>query len=109
MKTIKLIVDGSVIKYDPDCSYEGLYRGMTEQVRISFTFSDEWKNVPKVVSFTSLAGKEFPPLVLKSKSCIIPADVLNNPAFKVRILGKISSTEHIRTTTCTIYLEGGRV
>lgn len=108
MKTIKLIVDGSVIKYDPDCSYEGLYKGMSEQVRISFAFSDEWKNVPKVVSFISLAGKEFPPLVLKSKSCIIPVDVLNNYAFKVRILGKLANDERIRTTTCTIYLEGGR-
>lgn len=107
MKQIKLIVDGSVIKYDPDCSFEGLHIGMSEPVRISFTFSDEWKNRPKVISFSSLTGKEFPPLVLKSKSCIIPAEVLNNPAFKVQILGK-DETKTIRTTKCTIYLEGGR-
>ncbi len=108
MKYIKLLVDGNVLKYDPECNFDGLHRGMTEPVKLSLTFSDEWKNRPKVVAFSSLAGKEYPPLVLKNKNCIIPADVLTNPAFKVQILGK-DETSTIRTTKCTIYLEGGRV
>ena len=109
MKHIKLLVDDNVIKYDPECSFDGLRQNMTEPVRLTFAFSPEWKNRPKVVSFTSLAGKEYPPLVLKNKSCTIPAEVLTNPAFKVQILGKGPNDERIRTTKCTIYLEGGRV
>lgn len=107
MKHLKLLVDGSVIKYDPECSFDGLYQGMKESVRLTFTFSPEWKNRPKVVAFCSLSNKEYPPMVLKNKSCIIPAEVLTNPAFKVQILGK-DTNKTIRTTQCTIYLEGGK-
>lgn len=106
MKHVKLLVDDVILKHNPGCSFDGLRQNMTEPVRLTFEFSPEWKNRPKVVSFSSLAGKEFPPLVLKSNSCIIPAAVLANPAFKVRILGK-DQNETYRTTTCTIYLEGG--
>lgn len=108
MKYLKLLVDGNVIKYDPECSFDGLHQGMTETVRLTFDFSPEWKNRPKVVAFYSLSNKEYPPMVLKNKSCIIPAEVLTNQAFRVQILGK-DETKTIRTTQCTIYLEGGNV
>lgn len=107
MKNIKLLVDGSVIKYDPECSFDGLYQGMKESARLTFIFSPEWKNRPKVVAFYSLTNKEYPPMVLKNNSCVIPAEILSNPAFKVQILGK-DNDKTIRTTQCTIYLEGGR-
>lgn len=107
MKHLKLLVDGNVIKYDPDCSFDGLYQGMKESVRLTLEFSPEWKNRPKVVAFYSLSNKEYPPMVLKNQSCTIPADTLANPAFKVQILGK-DADKTIRTTQCTIYLEGGK-
>lgn len=109
MKHIKLLVDDNIIKYDPDCNLKVLHKGMTEPVRLAFDFSEEWTGRPKVVAFCNLSGKEYPPLVLKDgKNCIIPTEVLTNPAFKVQILGK-DQNGTFRTTFCTIYLEGGNV
>lgn len=69
MRTLKFIVEGPVLKPDPECDFSGLVPGLQAE----FTLSKEWTSVPKVVAFYSRLGDEYPPQVLKDgKTCTIP-------------------------------------
>lgn len=108
MKNLKLLVDGSVIKFTPTCNFKGLFPGMTEPLQLDFDFSPEWESGAKVAAFWSMSGKEYSPQILKGgKSCKVPVEALQRDAFKVQILGSMNG-ERTSTTKCTIYLEGGR-
>lgn len=108
MKTLKLLVDSNGIKVNPACSYDGIFPGMTEPLRLEFDFSPEWKSKTKVVSFWSMLGAEYTPQLLKDgESCIVPAEALKKAAFKVQILGRYNDTI-TSTNKATVYLKGGK-
>ena len=107
MKTLKLLVDHNGVKVNSACSYEGIFPGMTEPLRLEFDFSPEWDERKKVAGFWSMLGAEYTPQLLKDgKTCIVPAEALKKAAFKVQILGRYNGA--ITTTNkATVYLKGG--
>lgn len=89
MRTLKFIVDGQIIRPDPECDFSGLMPGTEGYLQAEFTFSNEWKSTPKVVAFYSRLGKEYTPQVLKDDgTCMIPLEALKKRIFKVRVIGK---------------------
>lgn len=89
MRTLKFIVNGQIVKPDPDCDFSGLVPGSRECLKAEFTFSKEWQNTTKVVAFYSRLGHEYPPQALKDgKTCTIPIEATSRRVFKVQILSK---------------------
>ena len=102
MRTLKFIVEGPVLKPDPECDFSGLVPGLQAE----FTFSKEWTSIPKVVAFYSRLGNEYQPQPLKDgKTCAIPAEALRKRIFKVQVLGK----NGLATNRLEINREGGCV
>ena len=102
MRTLKLIVDGQVIKPDPKCDFSGLVPGSQAE----FVFSKEWTSTPKVVAFYSRLGHEYTPQVLKDgRTCIIPVEALHKRIFKVQVIGK----NGFETNRLEIDQKGGNV
>lgn len=109
MQTIKFHVSGANIEPVSARTPIKLFPGMTEPVRLEFTFSAEWEKRVKVAAFWSMMGNEYPPQPLQDgKSCIVPVEALQKAAFKVQILGKANG-EKASTNRYTIYLKGGKV
>lgn len=89
MRTLKFIVNNQLIERDPECDFSGLVPGTEEYLEAEFSFSPEWNNCLKVVSFVSMFGKEYEPKVLTNgNTCVIPAEALKRRSFKLRVLGK---------------------
>lgn len=109
MRVLKFIVDDSTIKQDPTCSFDGLFPYPNQEMAAEFTFSDNWTGVPKVAAFYSALGNEYPPQIIHDNNqCIIPAEALNSPAFRIQILG--SNRRNIMSTNkLTVYQKGGKV
>lgn len=109
MRTLKFIVDGSTIKQDPACNFDGLFPAPNQEIAAEFIFSNEWTNVPKVAAFYSILGTEYAPQIIREKNrCMIPSEALNSPAFKLQILGS-NRGNIISTNMLTIYQKGGKV
>ena len=107
MRTLKFIVDGSTIKADPACSFNGLFPGAEDYIRAEFYFSKEWKNSVKVGAFWSVMGNEYEPQVIKEdNSCMIPTEALKRSSFRVQVLGKRAGTK-MQTNKLTVYQKGG--
>lgn len=97
MRTLRFIVDGESIKQDPSCDFYGLSRGKNPAIRAEFTFSSEWKNKVKVAAFWSMLDSEYEPREIKEDgSCLIPAEALARPTFKIQVMGKKGN---VRLTT----------
>lgn len=89
MRTLKFIVEGQIIKPDPECDFSGLVPGTAGYLQAEFTFSKEWGSTSKVVAFYSRLGNEYTPQALKhGKTCIIPSEALRKRIFKIQVLGK---------------------
>ena len=89
MRTLKFIVEGQIIKPDPECDFSGLVPGTDGYLLAEFTFSNEWKSVPKVVAFYSRLGNEYTPQpLMEGNHCMIPKEALRRRIFKMQILGK---------------------
>lgn len=102
MRTLKFIVEGSVIKPDPECDFSGLVPG----IQAEFTFSKEWASIPKVIAFYSRLGNEYPPQALMNgKTCAIPIEAFNKRCFKVQVLGK----NGLVTNRLEVCQKGGKV
>jgi proteasome assembly chaperone (PAC2) family protein len=107
MRTLRFIVDGQLIKPDPNCDFSGLVPGTEGYLKAEFVFSPEWTGCAKVASFYSVLGEEFAPQVLvDGKSCIIPARALKNRIFKIKVLGKRNDYV-IRTNKVEVNQNGG--
>lgn len=108
MRTLKFIVDGQVIKQDPNCDFDNLIPGTTGYLRAEFSFSPEWNNRTKIASFWSRLGKEYKPQILSDgKSCLIPDEALEKRVFKVQILGR-KNEDIIKTNKVSVCQNGGR-
>lgn len=109
MRTLKFIVDGQIIRQDPNCDFTNLIPGTEGYLRAEFSFSPEWRGCVKVASFWSAVGKEYPPQILEDgKSCVIPAQALEKYAFKVGVIGK-NDTLKIKTNKVAVIQNGGTV
>lgn len=88
MRTLKFIVDGQIIKQDPNCDFTGIVPGTTGYLKAEFTFSSEWDNTVKVASFYKYGNECTPQLLKDGRSCIIPAEALTGRQFTIGVLGK---------------------
>lgn len=108
MRVLKFIVDGQSIKKDPKCDFTGLVAGTEGYLQLDFSFSPEWMNCVKVVSFWSITGKELPPQILKDgKTCMIPVEALTKRRFGVQVVGKKDKLKLI-TNKEFVYQKGGK-
>lgn len=106
MRTLKFIVDGQIIKQDPNCDFSNLVPGSSGYLVADFSFSSEWDNTVKVAGFYR-NGRECPPQILKDgHSCTIPEEALTNRKFEISILGKNEKMKII-TNTIEIIQNGG--
>lgn len=108
MRTLKFIVNGNVLKEDPSCSFSGLFPAPNQEIEAEFSFSKEWKSIPKVVAFYSILGKEYPPQVVNEDGrCVIPPEALVSPVFRMQILG-IDRGTTMSTSILSVYQKGGK-
>ena len=111
MRTLKFIVNGQIISPDPNCDFSGLVPGTAEYLKAEFSFSSEWKDHVKVAAFSSRLGQEYEPQVLRDGySCMIPSEATDKRFFKIKILGKSTTTTPLRmeTNKITIDQNGGK-
>lgn len=108
MRTLKFIVDGLIIKQDPNCDFSNIVHGTEGFLQAEFSFSNEWDGLVKVAEFYSALGKEYPArLLYDGKSCIIPVEALQKCVFKVRILGQ--GKIKLCTNKVEVHQNGGKV
>ena len=108
MRKLKFIVKGQLIEQDPSCDFSGLVPGTEGYLQAEFSFSKDWDNVTKVVSFRSAMGMEYEPQVLdESNSCVIPVEALKKRVFKIRIIGKSLDIPKMQTNTVAVSQNGG--
>jgi hypothetical protein len=110
MRILKFIVEGQILKPDPDCDFSGLVPGTEGYLQAEFSFSPEWNNCAKAVEFYSIMGREYPCCqVLKNgKTCLIPSVPLERRAFKIRIVGKCVGSKTLTTNKIEIKQDGGK-
>ena len=108
MRTLKFIVEGLIIKPDPNCDFGNLIPGTEGYLNAEFSFSPEWNGHQKVASFWSMMGTEYPPQVLTDgKTCCIPAEALKNRVFRVQVIGK-SVNSRLITNKLSVNQNGGK-
>lgn len=108
MRTLKFIVDGQIVKLDPNCDFSNLVPGTSEYLKAEFSFSPEWDGRVKVAAFWSVLGKEYPPQLLKDgRECIIPEEALKRRKFKVQVIGKKDGSK-LTTNRVEVNQNGGK-
>lgn len=109
VRTLKFIVDGQMIKPDPNCDFTGLVPGTEGYLQADFSFSPEWDGCIKVATFHSTMGKEYSPQVLiGGVSCMIPSEALKKRTFKVGVIGK-NGGRKMTTNRLAVTQNGGKV
>jgi hypothetical protein len=107
MRTLKFIVEGQIIRQDPECDFSNLVPGTSGYLRAQFKFSSEWDRTTRVVAFYSNLGREYPPRELGSDlSCVIPAEALQRSIFKVQVIGRKNGLT-LRTNKVMVHQKGG--
>lgn len=107
MRTLRFIVEGQIIKQDPNCDFTNLIPGSEGYLRAEFSFSPEWNSCTKVASFWSATGKEYSPQLLDDgRSCMIPSEALKKYSFKIGVIGK-SNTMKLKTNKVAVKQNGG--
>ena len=109
MRTLKFIVDGLIIKPDPDCDFSNLVPCTAGYLQAQFKFSDEWLGTTKVAGFYSVLGKEYEPQVLNTaNTCTIPAEALKGSKFKIQVYGLKGADFKLKTDKVTVCQNGGK-
>lgn len=110
MRTLQFIVSGNSIIQNPTCKeFETLFPTTNPKtdIQAEFVFSPEWDKRVKVVAFWSILDKEYPPQALNDDNiCLIPAEALARPAFKLQVIGKRNGRIY-KTNKLTVYQRGG--
>lgn len=106
MRTLRFIIDGQIIKQDPDCDFENIVPGTEEYLQAEFIFSSEWDGFVKVVGFAIGKDEKEPQILMDGKRCTIPASALTGTTFKMCVLGKKGNCR-LTTNTILIYQNGG--
>lgn len=106
MRKLKFIVDGQIIKQDPECDFGNLIPGSSGYLVADFAFSKEWNGTVRVAAFSNVK-KECPPQILKDgHSCIIPEEALKSKVFYINVLGKNKDSK-IKTNKVKVVQNGG--
>lgn len=93
-RILKFAVTGQTIIKDPDCSFDGIYRGTVGYLQAQFSFSEEWKGCKKAATF-SCYDKEIPVLIVNNQ-CEIPSEILTGNNWAVSVTGM---KENFKITT----------
>lgn len=108
-RTLKFIVEGQIIKPDPNCDFSDLVPGTEKYLQAEFSFSPEWSDYVRVATFWSPMGKEYPAqLLVNGKTCMIPTEALKRRIFKVQIVGKDASGKKMTTNKLAVSQNGGK-
>lgn len=108
IRILKFIVDGQIIKQNPNCDFTGLVPGTDGYLAAEFSFSPEWNGAIKVAEFWR-GVKECPPQLLEDgETCMIPAEALKGKKFALRIIGKSKDAPRIATGKIKVRQDGGR-
>lgn len=109
MRTLRFIVDGQMIRPDPECDFDNLAPGSEGYLAAEFAFSREWDGLTKVAAFYSRLGQEYKPQPLNDgKSCVIPSEALAKRIFKVQVKG-LKRGLKLCTNRLTVEQKGGKV
>jgi hypothetical protein len=110
MRVLKFIVDGQIVKRDPNCDFDNLVPGTEGYLQAEFSFSPEWDGMVKVAGFWAKEKRDMvecePQWLEKGKVCTIPAAALKSKRFVIQLYGKkphdvmilVSSTIEIAQT-----------
>lgn len=108
MRTLNFIVEGQLLKIDPECDFSGIVPGTENYLRLKFDLSPEWKDMFKVVAFYSRLGIEYEPQILDdNNTCLIPKEVISKKYFKIRVVGRKKDGIQFETNKIEIYQNGG--
>lgn len=94
MRLLEFIVSAQRITADPECTFDNIVAGTEGYLQAQFTFSSEWDNCVKAASFWR--GEKEYSVILRNDTCVIPAEVLTGPTFRVSVTGQ--SKEYVITT-----------
>lgn len=110
MRTLKFIVEGQIIKKDPSCNFDDLVPGTEDYLEVEFSFSPEWDNCVKAVTFGSVLGYTFDSRIMKDGvSCFVPLNATKKRMFTIKIVGRRKGTEtYITTNKITVTQNGGK-
>lgn len=109
MRKLKFIVERQLIKPDPNCDFTGLVPGTSGYLQAEFSFSPEWNECAKAVTFYSVLGKEYSSVLLKDgKTCMIPAEALERRSFKLQVTGRCVGKQIMTTNRVTVNQNGGK-
>ena len=86
MRTLKFLVNGQLIRYDPECDFSGIVSGTEGYLQAEFNFSEDWDDCIKIARFWR--GNEEHAVFIENDKCDIPSEVLNNKTFRVSVIGK---------------------
>lgn len=108
MRTLKFIVEGQIIRVDPECDFDNLVPGTDGYLQAVFSFSKEWNDCIKVASFYSMMGTEYEPQMLTNgQSCLIPAEALKRRVFKIQVSGRGRDSKKLKTNRLAVRQNGG--
>ena len=87
MRKLKFTVEGQRLRKDPKCDFSGLIPGSRHYLEAAFTFDSEWDECVCVAEFRD-DSNDIDAALVEDGACEIPASVLNEHNFYVRLIGK---------------------
>lgn len=87
MRLLIFNVESQCVHKDPNCDFTNIVAGTKNYLRAKFTFSNEWRDCMKVVSFWR-GEKEHAVLINSDGTCDIPTEVLSGATFRVSVTGQ---------------------
>lgn len=101
-RTLIYDVDGQEIKENSKCSFDGIVSGTKGYICLQFHFSDEWKDMVKVLQASNEYNFEAEHCKsIKNDCCMLPDEVTDQNVIYLRVIGK---RDNRRMITKTIYL-----
>lgn len=105
MRELIFNANGMRLRKDANCNFSGIVPGSKNYLQARFDLDEEWNDCVVVAEFKDEAQNTDATLV-KNNICIIPACVLKEKSFEVRIMGKRPNGYYISTNRVKV-LQGG--
>lgn len=103
MRILQFTVEGQRLSKSGD--FTGIIRGSKKYLRSQFVFNGSDWNGCKVVAVFQLKDKEYPVAIDSNRSCMVPDEVTDSSAFKIRLIGRKNDYQ-ITTNKVLISQEG---
>lgn len=104
MRELVFNVSGQQLEKSKTCDFSNIVSGTENYLKARFVFDGTWRGYGKVAVFGKLL-EEYPVLVEKDGTCMIPSAALDWDYFKVSVVGKKGSQ---KVTTNTIKVDQER-